>query len=65
MPSNYAHAYKKSWESLPELKEWLEPMVGDKTKTYCVFCKCTITAKLSGLQTHNTAVKHVRDAEPF
>lgn len=65
MAPNYTQMYRKSWESFPELKDWLRPLEKDKTKAYCAFCKCEITAKLSDLRRHTTSVKHVRAAEPF
>ena len=65
MGPTYAQAYRKSWESIPDLKDWLRPVEKDKTKAYCVYCKCEITAKLSDLRRHTSSVKHVRAAEPF
>lgn len=65
MGPTYAQAYRKSWESIPDLKDWLRPVEKDKTKAYCLYCKCEITAKLSDLRRHTSSVKHVRAAEPF
>ena len=64
MGPTYAQAYRKSWESFPDLKDWLRPVESDKTKAYCLYCKCEITAKLSDVRRHTSSVKHVRAAEP-
>lgn len=60
----YTQTYRKSWESLPELKDWLRP-VSTSVRSYCFFCKCELAAKLSDLQNHAKAKKHVKGAEPF
>lgn len=61
----YAQCYRKSWESLPELKEWLRPVEKDKKKAYCLFCKFEINSKLSDLKRHVETRKHVKAAQPF
>lgn len=63
MAPSYTQVYRKSWESFPDIKDWLRPLEKDTTKAYCVFCKCEITAKLSDLRRHTTSVKYVRATE--
>ena len=61
----YDQCYKKSWESFPELKDWLRPVEKDNKKAFCMFCKCEVNAKLSDLKRHAETKKHVKATDPF
>lgn len=61
----YPQCYRKAWETLLKLKDWIRPVESDKRKAYCVYCKCEVIAKLSDLQKYVKAKKHIKAAEPF
>lgn len=61
----YPQLYRKAWETLPELKDWIRSVESDNRKIYCVYCKCEISAKLSDLRKHVKAKRHNKAAEPF
>lgn len=65
MGPQYTQTYRKGWETLPELKDWLRPVSTNTKKAYCIYCKCEIVAKLYDLQNHAKAKKHVKASEPF
>lgn len=61
----YPQNYRKEWEKLPELKEWLQPVCEDKGKAYCRYCKISLKAKLFDLKHHGGTQKHKSAAQPF
>lgn len=50
--------YRKSWESMRDLKEWLLHVERDNSKALCMFCKSELLAKLSNLKEHAHSQKH-------
>ncbi|KAK3885197.1 hypothetical protein Pcinc_010541 [Petrolisthes cinctipes] len=58
MPTQYTQSFRVSWLSVDELKGWLQPVEGDKTKAYCCYCKTDLNAKLCDLRKHATTQRH-------
>lgn len=65
MAPQYSQIYRKSWGTLPGLKNWLSLVEGSNEKAYCVYSKCELVAKLCDLCGHAKARKHVKAPEPF
>lgn len=61
----HSQNYRKSWATLPELKNWLRPVEGSNKKECCVYCKCELVVKLCELRSHAKAWKHIKASEPF
>ncbi|KAK3889102.1 hypothetical protein Pcinc_006845 [Petrolisthes cinctipes] len=58
MPPQYTQSFRVSWLSVDELKGWLQPVEGDKTKAYRCYCKTDLNAKLCDLRKHATTQRH-------
>ena len=61
----YSQNYRNEWESIPEFKDWIQPVSSDRTKAFCKFCKTEIRAKVFDLKKHLTTTKHISAAKPF
>ncbi|XP_069511255.1 uncharacterized protein [Ambystoma mexicanum] len=56
--SQYKKSYRGEWESDPELREWIMPVDGDKTKASCRFCHRVLRAHYHDLKVHSETKKH-------
>uniref|UniRef100_A0A6F9DPH9 Nicotinate-nucleotide pyrophosphorylase [carboxylating] n=1 Tax=Phallusia mammillata TaxID=59560 RepID=A0A6F9DPH9_9ASCI len=61
--AKYGKIYNAKWEEDEDLKNWIRPAVGDKTRAFCRFCKCEIRAHRSDLNSHAATSKHKRNAD--
>ena len=62
--AKYKKSYRKDWESDPELKDWIAPVVGDDLKARCRYCSTVIRAHYSDLKDHGQTKKHKARCSP-
>ncbi|KYN06799.1 hypothetical protein ALC62_02245 [Cyphomyrmex costatus] len=49
--------YRKEWEKLEAVKDWLNPSTSNLSKAYCKYCKVLLNAKLGDLIKHGQTLK--------
>ncbi|XP_031724785.1 zinc finger protein 862-like [Anarrhichthys ocellatus] len=60
----YSQKYRKEWESVPEFKGWLKPVIGDDCRAYCAYCKSDMLAKIYDIRKHCATAKHINKSKP-
>lgn len=63
--SQYKKMYRKEWESDPELKSWIAPVMTDESKARCKYCKLELRAHYHDLKTHAGRNKHCARCTPY
>ncbi len=53
-------SFKSEWQSFPEFKSWLHPVLDDRTKAWCQACEKVFKADLKSLRVHGVGRSHVR-----
>ncbi|XP_077399768.1 uncharacterized protein LOC144034693 [Vanacampus margaritifer] len=64
-PKLYSQKYRKDWESVPEFKGWLKPVIGDVRRAYCAYCKSDMLAKVYDIKKHSVTAKHIIRSKPY
>lgn len=54
----YSQRFRSEWFADDLVNHWVTPVMGEDTKAYCVYCKCTIRAKYQDLKQHAFSKKH-------
>lgn len=57
--------YVKSWESDPNLKEWIAPMAGDTKAAYCKVCRRPFHPHKKDLLLHSKSKKHIKNLSKY
>lgn len=55
----YSKKYKKDWENIPDLKNWIS---GDGDKAFCKICQINLRPQLFDLRKHSATEKHLFNA---
>ena len=61
----YSQKYRKEWESVPEFKGWLKPVIGDDCRAYCANCRSDMLAKMYDIKKHCATAKHINKSKPY
>ncbi|XP_077357277.1 uncharacterized protein LOC144004157 [Festucalex cinctus] len=64
-PKLYSQKYRRDWESVPEFKGWLKPVIGDVRRAYCAYCKSDMLAKVYDIKKHSVTAKHIIRSKPY
>jgi hypothetical protein len=59
----YSQKYRKEWESGPEFKGWLKPVIGDDCRAYGAYCRSDMLAKMYDIKKH--CAKHINKSKPY